>query len=385
MLYNFTRVTFLLTAIFSSIFFAFTISSANGQGKLLEGYIITDQNDTIPGLVRDEGWTSSPNKIFFKKKGSSVEEQYFAEQLAAFCISFNKAIYKSKKIGIRDVTLAQIYTTAPSMITKDSVQLFLQEIVFGTRASLYEYVELTEESRFFVEKGSQLTELYYYPFYKEVNNKKYLLIYDDYKRQLKSLTYDSETFKASIPEYQKKNLKRYIEEYNQSLTGETKVYESGDDSVVYDLDINLGSENWNSSYLNMKNKFTYGIGLRMTLPRRFQNRYFRLNFFMTPGVIIRYDNTHAEKITLKTFEAGLGSYIGSGTIRPYLGFNYSGVFRNYRSVFLGVHGGISYKRRLNLEIGHLANFYSVFGETEFFNKPRISLHYMLSIDDLFKK
>jgi len=385
MLLNFTRVTFLLSAVISSIFSVTTLSNAYGQGKLTDGYIITIQNDTVFGSVRDEGWTSSPTKILFKKKDSSVEEQYSAEQIAAFCIPFNKATYKSKKIGIRDITLAQIYTTAPSMIAKDSIHIFLQEIVAAEKASLYEYVELTEESRFFVEKDKQLTELYYYPFYKEVNNKKYLLIYDDYKRQLQSLTYDSETFKASVPEYQKKYIKKYIEQYNQSLTGEIKVNVSDDERVVYDLDINLGSENWNSSFLNIKNKFTYGIGLRLTMPRRFQNRYFRLNFFMTPGLAIRYDNTHVEKFTLKTFEAGLGSYIGSGVIRPYLGFNYSGVFRNYRPMFLGVHGGISYKRRLNLEVGHLANFYSVFGESEFFNKPRISLHYMLSIDDLFKK
>ncbi|KAA6441370.1 hypothetical protein FEM33_02340 [Dyadobacter flavalbus] len=271
------------------------------------------------------------------------------------------------------------------MIAKDSIHIFLQEIVTGEKASLFEYVELTEVSRFFVEKEKQLTELYYYPFYKEVNNKKYLLIYDDYKRQLKSLTFDSETFKSPIPEYQEKSLKKYIEQYNQSLTGEIKVYVADDNKVKYDLDVNLGSENWNSPYLNMSNEFTYGIGLRITLPRRFQNRYFRLNVFMTPGLTIRYDNTYSEKITLKTFEAAMGSYIGSGVIRPYLGFNYSGVYRNYRSTFLGMHGGISYKRRLNLEVGHLANFYSVFGESEFFNKPRISLHYMISIDNLFKK
>ncbi|GGC10949.1 hypothetical protein [Dyadobacter sediminis] len=385
MLFNFTRVTFLLTAIFSSVFFAFTISNANGQGKLLEGYIVTTQNDTIFGSVRDEGWTSSPTKILFKKKDDSIEEPYSAKQIAAFCIPLNKANYRSKKIGIRDITLAQIYKTAPSMVAKDSVHIFLQKIVAGEKASLYEYVDLTEESRFFVEKDNQLTELYNYPFYKEVNNKKYLLVYDDYKRQLQSITYDSETFKVPVPDYQKKSIKKYIEQYNQSLTGEIKVNVSADDKVVYDLDINLGSENWNSSLLNMKNKFTYGFGLRITLPRRFQNRYFRLNYFMTPGLVIRYDNTHAEKFTLNTFEAGLGSYIGSGIIRPYLGFNYSGVFRNYRPMFLGVHGGISYKRRLNLEVGHLANFYSVFGETEFFNKPRITLHYLLSIDDLFKK
>ncbi|MEO6283336.1 MAG: hypothetical protein ABIN80_03330 [Dyadobacter sp.] len=90
-------------------------------------------------------------------------------------------------------------------------------------------------------------------------------------------------------------------------------------------------------------------------------------------------------MTLKTFEIGAGSYIGFGKIRPYLGFHYSGVFGNYRSTFIGAQGGISYNRLINIEIGHFANFYSVFSETGFFRASRISIHYMLNLSKLFKR
>jgi hypothetical protein len=105
---------------------------------------------------------------------------------------------------------------------------------------------------------------------------------------------------------------------------------------------------------------------------------------MTPKVVIPYSQVYSEKVTLKRLEIGMGSYIGFGKIRPYFGFHYSGVLDNYRQTFLGVQGGISYNRILNLEIGHFANFYSVFSETGFFKAPRISVHYMLNINRFFK-
>ncbi|MCE6992427.1 hypothetical protein [Dyadobacter sp. CY323] len=370
--YYFTFL-FLLIQLLSSV-------ELSAQGKLVEGYIITNTKDTIRGLVRDEGWMESPALIRFKAANEPEEVEFFTKDIQAFGMETAKSIYKSKRIGLLNISLDQIYKTAPSLQTRDSVGLFLQEIVAGEKATLYEYVNAAEQSHYFVEKNNQLTELYNYPFYKEVDNKKYLLTYDEYKRQLAEMSRDAPKFKTPVPAYQEKHLKQYIEKYNQSFSDISTIYKAEDNGLTYDLDFNAGFENWNGNALNIKNKFTYGVGIRVNLPRRFQNRYLKFNIFLTPNVLISYDRNYTEETFLKTFEVAFGSYMGSSKIRPYLGFHYSGVYQNHREMFLGMQGGISYNRRINLEIGHFANFYSVFSESGFFTAPRISLHYFLDLN-----
>jgi hypothetical protein len=350
------------------------------QGKLVDGYIITNQNDTIRGLIKDEGWKESPRLVHFKGLAGILKQKFSAADIKEFSILSTKEIYKSKKIGLLDITLTRAYTTVPSMETKDSVQLFLQEIVAGKKASLYLYLDALERFHYFVEKENLLKELYNYPFHKKIDNKTYLLIYDEYKNQLTQLSKDANGFNDTIPLYQETYLKRYIERYNRSFPDKREIYKAKDKKLIYDLDINIGLENWNERPVILGNELTYGIGLRINFPRKFQNRYLKMSFFLTPNVLIGYDQNSYRKTSLKTFEIAVGSHIGAGKVRPYLGFIYSGIYGGYREDFLGFQAGISYKRRINLEIGHFANFYSVVTETSFLTAPRISLHYMINLN-----
>lgn len=246
------------------------------QSKLMEGYIITMEKDTVKGFIRHEGWTESPVNIQFKTKENDLEEKFSVYEINEFFILGTGELYKSKKIGVLNITLDQIYSTAPSLLAKDSIQIFLQEIVSGKMARLYEFVNTAEESHFFVEKEDKLIELYNYPFNKEVDGKKYLLVYDEYKRQLAELTRDAEKFGSAIPGYLEKPLKRYIENYNQYFSGKNSVSPVTDNGLTFDLDLNAGLENWHELPLDVSQKLTYGVGVRMNLPRRFRNRFFKV-------------------------------------------------------------------------------------------------------------
>jgi hypothetical protein len=271
--------TFRLSKFCKLILTILLISSTKtfSQSKLMEGYIITADRDTVKGLIRHEGWTESPAKVKFKSATAELEKDFYPNEIREFYISGSRELYRGMKIGILDISLEQIYSTAPSLIAKDSIQIFLQEVVSGKIARLYEFVNKAEESHFFIEKDGELTELYNYPFYKEVGEKKYLLVYDEYKRQLAELTKDAVNFKSSVPGYLEKPLKRYVENYNQSFSGSTQASSSADNGLTFDLDINAGLENWHEPPLEVPHKFTYGFGVRMNLPRRFRNRSSRLD------------------------------------------------------------------------------------------------------------
>lgn len=143
------------------------------QGKWVGGYIITNQNDTIRGLIKDEGWTASPETIQFKARDLPATA-ILAANAKAFGIVSSNDIYKSKKIGLVTITLTDLYTRDPSLETSDSVRVFLQEVVAGSKASLYLYLNALEEPHFFIERGHLLKELYYYPFNKIIRNTTYL-------------------------------------------------------------------------------------------------------------------------------------------------------------------------------------------------------------------
>ncbi|HWV29628.1 MAG TPA: hypothetical protein VN038_08245 [Dyadobacter sp.] len=202
--YNFHHVI-----IYLGIIQLTTLSQTFAQGKFVDGYIITNEKDTIRGLVRDENWATSPERIEFKNLNGEVSI-HAAESVAGFGLVTAKEIYKSRKIGILNINLMQSYMLAPSLEARDSVTVFLQEVVSGGAATLFEFLDQTQHSRFFIEKQHQLKELFYYPFYKSVEDRNYLVVYDEYKKQLVKLCADAERFREPLPPYQEKYLKAYI-------------------------------------------------------------------------------------------------------------------------------------------------------------------------------
>ncbi len=371
--------TILKTVILSLLAQLISHSNILAQGKWVEGYIITNQNDTIRSLIRDADWAESPESVQFKGKDGLVT-MISAANANAFNIGPDHDIYKSKKIGLLRITVTDTYKTDPSLETLDSVQVFLQEVVAGGKASLYLYLNAKEEPHFFIENNHSLKELYYYPFNKIIRNTTYLLTIDEYKNQLKKLTENTILSNEPIPVYQEKYLKIYLEKYNNIFPDNHQIYQSKDNKLTFDVDINTGLENWKEDRLVLNNKFTFGVGIRINLPRKHYNRHLKINYFLTPNLLVRDQNSY-RKVLLKTLEVGVGGYFGAKSVRPYVGFHYSIASGGYRFDFLGLQAGISYQRRFNLEIGHFANFISPFYGTRFLTPPRISLHYFVNLND----
>ena len=354
--------------------------NACAQGKFLDGYTITSKGDTIQGSIRYESWDVSPSFIDFVSGKNETVQKLTGAEITEFFIPSIGQRFKRKKIGLLNIDLSQTYELAPSLQPKDSATVFLQEITSGTNASLFEFVNNLGEPHFFLEKNGQTVELINYPFYRITKDKKYLLTYDEYRRQLPALLDDASDFNAPIPTYDRRNLKKYIEKYNAKFGVSSEVFKSDESDFQIDLNVNAGIEGWQEERISISNKMSYSVGLRINLPRKFNNRYFRFNYAMIP-----LKSRDGINYTHKTIEFGAGTYFGAKKIRPNIGMDYSFPLNNWRTTLIGPHIGISYNRTFSIEVAHFANFNTLFSEIAFFNKPRISLNYYLNLNKLIKR
>ncbi|MCE7064876.1 hypothetical protein [Dyadobacter sp. CY326] len=360
------------------------ISKSYSQSLFQNGYLITNQNDTVRGFVKYEDWTNSPVEIAFKDTNGQVK-LFSALGIRGFCIDAYQLKFKSKKIGLLNIALYERYRRFPSLKAKDSLQVFLKEIVYGSGASLYLYLNEVETSFYFLETKKGLVELYNYNIPMMVHNRTYIAVFDKYKEQLSAIAKESLGFNEPIPPYQEKYLRQYIEKYNSVLSFQNETSKPEQEIPKFDLDLNVGLENWTENPVILTNKTTFGLGMRVNFPGRFYNRFVKVNFFITPDANIGYDAASRRKVSLKTYEVSVGSHFGLRKLRPYIGFHYSGVSDSYRLYFLGFQAGLSYNRKINLELGHFANFISPMTGTTFFLRPRISLHYFVELNSHHKK
>lgn len=362
-------------------------SQSFGQGKALDGYIVSTKGDTVRGYVRYDGWGTSPMTVDFAREKNGIAEKVGPDEAAQFYIAPLNERYISKRIGILNIDLSKTYELAPSFEAKDSVTVYLREITSGPKATLLEYMDLSEQPHFFLQKGGKLTELFNYPFYRLTGGKKYLIQYDEYVRQLPVLLADGPD-NGPVRGYSAKELGRYVDRYNGLNAPEKqKTGAAAESEMEIDAYVMGGIEAWEETDVNLGTTATFGVGLRVNLPRRFHNRYFKILFATIPGVSVSkvYNYVPDEKTSLNTLEIGAGTYIGSGDFRPNIGFEYSFPMDSWRTSILGPHAGISFRRQFSLEVSHFANFSSlVSDEVTFFNRPRISLNYYLNLNKLFK-
>ncbi len=363
------------------------VSRGFGQGKMLESYIVSPEGDTTRGFIRYDGWGTSPMTVDFAKEKGGIVEKVGSDAAAQFYIAPLNERYVSKRIGILNIDLSKTYEQAPSLEAKDSVTVYLRQITSGPKATLLEYLDLAEQSHFFLEKSGKSKELYNYPFYRLSGGKKYLIQYDEYVRQLPVLLADG-TDNGPVRGYTAKELGRYVDRYNGVNTSEKRNKSAAAESEMeIDAFVMGGIEAWEETDVNLGTTPTFGAGLRVSLPRRFHNRYFKILFATMPGVSVSkvYNYIPDEKISLNTLEVGAGTYIGSGNLRPNIGFEYSFPLDSWRTSILGPHVGISFRRQFSLEVSHFANLSTlVSDEVPFFNRPRISLNYYLNLNKLFK-
>jgi outer membrane protein with beta-barrel domain len=126
----------------------------------MPGYIVTNQNDTIKGLIDDKDWDLSPDTIYFGNDIDSVTNKYSSHDIKAFGVD-DKYFYISKNVKI-DMSPNRTYELKPmekgDQILVDTMnkQLFLNVLISG-KISLYYYKDFNGKEHFFCQKNKDTT------------------------------------------------------------------------------------------------------------------------------------------------------------------------------------------------------------------------------------
>jgi hypothetical protein len=350
------------------LFFLFFISlEINAQAQFERGFIITNEGDTLRGYVQYLDWEISPETILFRMERTSEDKQFSAGEIVGFSIDSVNECYVSKNIGVINLNSSQVFSMPPSLIPSHHKNVFLQTIIKGPEASLYKYVNDVGEEHFYIETPILFQELTNYSYYQYQDGRQYRARREDYKMQLASICINSDSFDGRIPNYNEKELIKYLEKYNSCFLGETIVYRSPVSPVVFDAMIGFG-------YDKFFDRFSYCLGVRASFPKQFHSRFFRAAISLVPGV--PQEQKNGQKMRSR-FSAGFGKYFGSGAIHPYFVMSCD-FFKKEGSgapFILTASVGVNYRRQFELEVGHWNNFAASMMKQSFFLPPSISLHY----------
>lgn len=372
-----------LIALFIGVLPGFGVQA---QGNYMEGYVISPSGDTLKGFIKHRDLEKNPVLVNFSSSKKGSDSQNFNHQsVKEFYISEPNIRFKSRKIGVLDIKSDDEYTSMPSIVAKDSLIVYLKEVTTGPKATLFVLTKPSGKQHYFLEKEGYLTELINYPFFRNVDGKMYLATYDEYRNQLPMLTSDAESSTQPVPSYNLKGLTKYVDNYNASFMDDknpTLVKRSAS-GMLLDVNFNGGFEGWKTGEPSQKNEMVFGVGFRLSLPKKFHNRYIRLNFLFMPGETYYYQPT--QKKTFKTIQAEIGTHFGSGKIRPFAGIGADVPLSYWKDGSFGPHVGISYLRQFNIEISNFANLYSISTKKSVLSQPRVSLNYYLNLNQLFRK
>jgi len=140
-------------------------SFVSAQTNYKQGYVITNNGETINGFINYREWYSNPNNISFKKTLNDKAQTYHPTDLGYFEISGFEA-YQSAMVAI-SLGKTNIQTIKDEIDTSSKTdQVFLKIIKKGTNVSLLSYTDALK-TRFYVtdnKTGAAPQELKYQPY-----------------------------------------------------------------------------------------------------------------------------------------------------------------------------------------------------------------------------
>lgn len=144
--------------------FAFILgcSQAFGQENYVDGYVVDLAGDTIQGQIDYQNWQLNPEKVNFKKQGSSSPSSYTPLHISSF--------YAAGEIYYSGIVQAEKSTQSTMKITKDrsfsfaTDTAFLQALVMGQK-SLFHYTDRAGRTNFYVSTDAGDFELLKFKMY----------------------------------------------------------------------------------------------------------------------------------------------------------------------------------------------------------------------------
>lgn len=374
-----------------TLFFLFFSIVCFAQTKYEPGYVVVNPSDTLKGYINNKDWDISPTQVAFKKDLSQEEKIFTAEQVSAFYIETGRLLFESHPLKLLMVT-SDLYASVPNTYVEQKE--FIERIWTNGVINLYRGKSSQDQrERFFIKQPDRFYELVNFKYNKIKDGQHYSVTVDEYKDQLAQLTAGTPGFSATIPTYFASRIIRYLNAYNEKITGHKQAEQSAERGMGIYVGIGAGIERLNSyDLLRKDNDVTAGLSFRVNLPRNYQRSYVKASYFRTFGMY--YHNRYTEKGLSRpggSLEMSVGTYIGLSSIQPFVsvGLGHYWIsapasnqvfYAPYRYTILQPSAGISYKKRLELEVSHFSRlFFNSREGAPFFIQPRISLNYYIKI------
>jgi len=180
---------------FLIVIFFLTISAAYSQsGLYVQGYIVTNNNDTIRGLIKDRSNIKNTNSVKFRSLNSKRAKIYLPDSIKSFGLEDGRTYYS---MAIHDASINR--------------PIFIQELLEG-RVSLYKAFPMDGIKIYIVKKAQE---------YFIINRETYKSVFKIHLTECKEIDYYS--FEKQEIEYKEKDLKAFIEKYNNCATPNSRM------------------------------------------------------------------------------------------------------------------------------------------------------------------
>jgi hypothetical protein len=132
---------------------------AKGQrGKIIEGYIITAQLDTVSCVFKPRNWAHQPFEIKAKIQGK--DSVILPNQIKGFIIPSLNVEYKSKEIYPAKYEVDLQFAEDGYLPDFDTGRVAFLKILYRGKLNLLMYQDKIERKHFYLEIGDEVTEIY---------------------------------------------------------------------------------------------------------------------------------------------------------------------------------------------------------------------------------
>jgi len=223
----------------SCAFFLVFNLSVHAQSDFREGYIVSNELDTIPGFIQYNEKRKAANVCIFKPSEDGLKVTYSPDQIRAYGYK-NDRQYESKTV----------------LLGEDSSKLFLELLVSG-KAKLFSY----DRYLWFEKDGNNLLPLTNDPIERKLNGIIYVQKCNQYIVNLNSALNDCESIRDDIQQakFTEKSLIKILDTYNKCVNTESIVLKDRRPKFKFILGISGGVQtsqiNFNTSLNHLNGQF----------------------------------------------------------------------------------------------------------------------------------
>ncbi|RAU83363.1 porin family protein [Pontibacter arcticus] len=231
-----------MKAIFTS-FLIFIAISVQAQNKFVQGYYVTNQQDSVSCFIENKNWSKNPKTIIVSGSGKQGDTQTKSiEQLQAFGLTGGD-IYERFVLPVNKSRVHEnmIKVTTPQVVETDTV--FMKVMAKGSLNLYYLKSESGKEHLFVQEGAGQPKELLLLKNKVEVNGLNYMTQEEAFKDTLQSMMVGCEAIKSKISalRFSTKAIRNLVVGYNECKpSATTPTYVAPDEKFETEIALMAG-------------------------------------------------------------------------------------------------------------------------------------------------